>query len=199
LRIAPETDSGLFIETGKMRTTQNLMCSSSNRGENMADEMTKPPLACRVCGRGSCQEHKNVGTTIANSYAVKKQRPHFKQYHTKRWRDLADAMRRHNPICQHVDAATGVRCDQPSQMVHHIVDPKDDPSKFYDWRNLVALCNAHHSHSQGEDPNRIDRYFAPTLGAKLAGTEQPRQEHPRKSSVALSCDLKGLPDFSKRS
>ena len=122
--------------------------------------MNRPPTACR-CGVVNCKDesHRNVGKKISDSYAVKSQRPFFKEYHCKRWRDLRDSLLTHNPLCQVIEK--GVRCMRPASICHHLISPQQDYSKIYDWRNLVCICPHHHNDTEGEDPN-ANRSFSPT-------------------------------------
>lgn len=69
----------------------------------------------------------------------------------RRWKDpkngIAALMRSRNPICQYLDDRA-VQCRRASAVVHHLVDPKDTPTLFFDWSNLVAVCAEHHQGGQ---------------------------------------------------
>lgn len=65
-----------------------------------------------------------------------------------RWRKISTLVRSNNPICQFIDKATAQQCQRPSEIVHHLVDPKDAPEQFYDWAILVAVCAEHHQGGQ---------------------------------------------------
>lgn len=69
-------------------------------------------------------------------------------YNSANWRTKTQpVVLAHNPICQFIDE-TGVQCRQPSQAVHHLLDPKDAPELFLAWLNLVAVCFGHHAGGQ---------------------------------------------------
>ncbi|HET8923627.1 MAG TPA: hypothetical protein VFN26_11605 [Candidatus Acidoferrum sp.] len=61
-------------------------------------------------------------------------------------------MKRLNPICQRIewDSVTGQRgqCRRPSQVVHHLKDPKDAPALSFEAGNVVCLCVNHHPGGQ---------------------------------------------------
>ena len=69
-----------------------------------------------------------------------------------RWKDPVNGVsamaRKYNPLCQWVDPATGKQCTKPSEVVHHIVDWKDDANRFFDWANIVCTCEDHHQGGQ---------------------------------------------------
>jgi len=68
---------------------------------------------------------------------------------TYRWRNSVSPLARAlNPVCQWVNPADGKQCTKPSEVVHHLIDPKDAPEKFFDWSNLVCTCADHHQGGQ---------------------------------------------------
>ncbi len=70
-----------------------------------------------------------------------------------------------NPTCQAIDL-DGNQCQAPATEVHHLVDPKDDPGLFFDWKNVVAVCARHHAGGQrGETQGRK---YVPTNGLDVS-------------------------------
>jgi hypothetical protein len=67
-------------------------------------------------------------------------------YHqSPRWRRLASHARTLWPICcDPYNRHTGVTV--ATQSIHHITPIQADPSRAYDIRNLVGLCNKCHAH-----------------------------------------------------
>jgi len=131
-----------------------------------------PPTPCKECGRTTCDHRK---TKAKNTY----RRPLGDLYSTTRWqKETSPMIKRHNPFCQVIETATGIRCDRLSAVVHHLVDPKDNVTLFHDPSNLVAICKHHHGHWRGE-PENAPRWFAPTLGALIFGI-QASWPHPEK-------------------
>ncbi|AKF76284.1 MULTISPECIES: HNH endonuclease [Bacillus] len=68
----------------------------------------------------------------------------YKSTEWKRTRQLA--LMRDNYLCQHCLKA---HCFTPADMVHHIVEVKQDWSKRLDIKNLESLCNACHNKTHG--------------------------------------------------
>lgn len=75
------------------------------------------------------------------------------------WRHCSEKIRRDNPICQRIHF--GVRCQNPSVLVHHLQSPEDAPSLRMCPSNLVALCASCHDPSYAGDRGGID--YAPTI------------------------------------
>lgn len=68
----------------------------------------------------------------------------YKSTAWKRTRQLA--LIRGNYLCQH---CLKDHCFTPADMVHHIVEVKQDWSKRLDIKNLESLCNACHNKAHG--------------------------------------------------
>ncbi|MEC2307821.1 HNH endonuclease [Bacillus atrophaeus] len=68
----------------------------------------------------------------------------YKSTDWKRTRQLA--LIRDNYLCQH---CLKDHCFTPADMVHHIVEVKEDWAKRLDLDNLVSLCNACHNKVHG--------------------------------------------------
>jgi hypothetical protein len=84
-----------------------------------------------------------------------------KLYHTQRWERFSRLIRDKNPICQVVEA--GKQCREISKVVHHIKSPRQAPDLFLEPSNVVAICEAHHETSEGEDMANPHQYV-PTNG-----------------------------------
>jgi hypothetical protein len=119
-----------------------------------------PERHAHSCGTGGCSNAAPAGQAYCD--ACQKRRPptSFRGGsgaldnpfgNSRRWKDqdkgVSVLVRRRNPICQYLDA-DGVQCNHASAVVHHLVDPKDDPRLFFSWHNLVAVCTAHHQGGQ---------------------------------------------------
>ena len=87
---------------------------------------------------------------------------------TARWKHpvngVSALVRKYNPLCQWVNPATGKQCTQPSQVVHHLIDPKINPDVFFSWNNLVAVCKDHHSGGQVGDTQNYS--YCHTIGPR---------------------------------
>jgi hypothetical protein len=100
-------------------------------------------------------------------------------YKTVAWISVRDYVIRKNPICQHIDE-DGKRCDQASNVVHHLISPLDRWDLRADWSNLTAVCARHH---QGGQRGETQGYrYAPTYGPDPGyGCEQEIYIHEVKS------------------
>ena len=68
-----------------------------------------------------------------------------------KWGRMRKAYMRRQPWCE--------RCGLNADVVHHIVPRSVDPSRTYDWSNLMSLCNDCHDKEHGmgyHNPNRKD-------------------------------------------
>lgn len=85
-----------------------------------------------------------------------------KFYDSGRWRyHTSPLVRKCNPICQRI-LDGGIQCDQPSEVVHHLVDPTVNPKRAHDFANLVATCAKHHP---GGQPGETQGYtYCATIG-----------------------------------
>ena len=82
-----------------------------------------------------------------------------------RWKKpggVSDLMRQKNPQCQWCDRWTNSQCTRPSEVVHHLKDWKDAPELFFEWSNLVAVCENHHSGGQRGDTQAY--FYTNTIG-----------------------------------
>jgi hypothetical protein len=109
-------------------------------------------------------------------------------YDKRNWRDRTSKnVRAYNPICQRLHE-DGKQCEKPSNIVHHLIDPKDAPEKAHDWSILVATCTAHHAGGQRGE----------TQGARYCATIGPHTIHYHGIHVlpAWHDDYKPLPETS---
>lgn len=112
-----------------------------------------------ACANGTCPNSAPAGQSYCDTCAAqrKDQPPAPKDpviarlYQSRRWKDkdhgIAALVRSKNPLCQYLDDS-GHQCTHAATIVHHLIDPKDDPSRFFDWLNLVAVCSEHHQGGQ---------------------------------------------------
>lgn len=125
------------------------------------------------CAQPGCSHAAPAGQPYCDSCQAKRPAteerapsPVAKLYQTRRWKDatngVAALVRVKNPTCQFIDER-GVQCTHASAVVHHLVDPKDNPTLFFDWQNLVAVCVGHH---QGGQRGETQGYrYCHTMGA----------------------------------
>jgi hypothetical protein len=155
-------DSGHHSLGAEKRT-----CSSSNASSRLTN-MPERPL--HSCAQPGCSNAAPGGQPYCVSCTANRppetrfrryQSEILKLYNSRRWKvETSPIVRSCNPVCQYLDE-TGKQCHKPSRVVHHLVDPKDDISLFYDWTNLVAICDEHHGNMQGETHCRR---FCHTMG-----------------------------------
>ena len=118
-----------------------------------------PNMPPHSCNTPNCLTPAPFGQSYcANCQAKNAAKPttrqrgsHSKLYDQGRWKNpisgTSALMRRRNPICQYIDDF-GVQCTHISDLVHHLVDPRDNLELFHDWSNLVAICTEHHHGGQ---------------------------------------------------
>lgn len=64
-----------------------------------------------------------------------------KLYNLSAWRrahGFRAALLVQNPICQRIQF--GQQCQRAATVVHHLIDPAVDPTRFFDSQNVVCLC-----------------------------------------------------------
>ena len=75
--------------------------------------------------------------------ATRTDKEHMKQYNTKKWKvTRADVKKRDKGLCQLCLHNKKIKA---IDLVHHIVESKDDNSLFYVMSNLISLCSDCHS------------------------------------------------------
>lgn len=114
-------------------------------------------------GQAFCESHRDVPKQRAAEYEKYGRDPEIKKlYNCARWRTTTGLVRQKNPICQRIHD-DGKQCTRPSALTHHLVDPKVDITKFYDWSNLVAVCDE--CHAGGQQGETQGHRYTSTLGA----------------------------------
>lgn len=97
-------------------------------------------------------------------YKQRENEPERALYRTRSWIRLSKLIRILNPVCQNI-RRDGLyfdeQCHNASTLVHHRVSPRQDPKLFFEPTNLVALCDACHTDSEG-DPKGV-KYVATNL------------------------------------
>jgi 5-methylcytosine-specific restriction enzyme A len=140
----------------------------------------RPHTICRQPGCGKyvqgdyCPEHlkDNAVKQYDHARASDKTR---KLYYTARYRRFRDFLQGRNPICQKIN--NGVRCNRPSSVLHHLVDP-DAPgglALFLTASNAVMLCPSCHPGGEAGTPNwKVNVDYVPTYaGYAMLGQTNP--------------------------
>jgi hypothetical protein len=133
---------------------------------------TTPPKACNVCKLGICECAKQVAQQppVALRWQPKTNATD-RRYDTQAWRKFSRLLRDLNPVCLVIDEHG--RCNRPSKVVHHLVSPHVDGSKFLSPANNVPICEFHHTPDEGEAADS-HRSFAPTKW--IMGAEYPHEK-----------------------
>ena len=116
--------------------------------------MFAAPTVCRHSGcrapnvRGSrfCEAHQENNSVLE----ARRNRPRDaidRLYGTIRWLRFRDLILRHRPICQKL--VRGQQCSNPARIIHHLISPRVDISKFVDPKNVLALCETCHTPEEG--------------------------------------------------
>jgi len=91
-------------------------------------------------------------------------------YKRAEWTKLRALCKSLNGRCQYI-GLDGEQCTQPSRIAHHLISPRVNPSRVYDWQNLVMVCESHHPDEAGE-PLDTPATYAITIGI-LGATFDP--------------------------
>ena len=91
----------------------------------------------------------------------------MKRYHTTAWLKLSKLVRDLNPMCQRIRrdglySDKGEPCRNPSTLVHHIISPRQDETRFLRLENLLALCSECHPPTEGSPNWREGIDYIPT-------------------------------------
>ena len=83
--------------------------------------------------------------------------PVMRRYHSTAWLKLSRMVRDLNPMCQRIRRDglyndKGEPCRNPSTLVHHLISPRTDPTRFLRLENVLALCAECHPPTEGS-PN----------------------------------------------
>ena len=125
--------------------------------------MLRPPTACRKCGKAAesgsickaCEPKHKEDVRAKEKY--RNEDPDNARYHRPEWIKLSRILKDMNPICQRIES-NGLQCRYPSQISHHLISPKVNPTLFLNASNLVAICRFHHSDTPGEVASDCNRY-----------------------------------------
>jgi hypothetical protein len=131
-----------------------------------------PYLMPVSCTHGGCNKTSVVGTSLCPEHTPDKREERnaadrfryntgkVRQYYgTTEWKKLSEVVKRRNPICQAIE--NNVQCQHRSELVHHLISPNVNFELRNKEENLVAICNQHHSNSEGDS----GKYqYAPTIG-----------------------------------
>ena len=116
----------------------------------------------RLCMRPRCGEYATEGAYCASHKPAEQRtdRPLEHLYRRKQWLKLfRPRFMNCNAICQRI--VDGVRCTTPTHQLHHLIEPKT-PEMFFNARNIVGLCDAHHFPAKGT-PSWIEgKDYSPT-------------------------------------
>jgi 5-methylcytosine-specific restriction endonuclease McrA len=145
--------------------------------------MWRCPTSCAIAGcrqptaRGSrwCPAHREEGERLQRE-AIEAQREHSREndkerykndstrklYGAARWERFRQAVIRQNPICQRLLRFGQGQCHNPAVLVHHLVSPRVDVSKFLDTQNVVCLCEHCHPTGEGTPLWRAGLDYVPT-------------------------------------
>lgn len=63
-------------------------------------------------------------------------------YQSPAWKRLRAAYIAAHPLCAECEA---IGRTTPANIIDHVVEMEDDPSKALDWDNLRGLCTSHHN------------------------------------------------------
>lgn len=100
----------------------------------------------------------SVSDSVPTARRERKELSHIdRMYHLAAWKRCRDTVMAMNPICQCLNLE-GEQCRDAAVICHHIVSPYADATRFFDWRNLVAVCRTHHPNTEGEDLKHPNRY-----------------------------------------
>jgi hypothetical protein len=110
---------------------------------------------------GYCPEHKTDNATTEYNHERKKD-PIDRQYGTVRWLNFRRMIITSNWLCQRLKS--GLRCDRPSSVVHHLKSPRLYPDLMFVPSNVVALCPRCHPGGEVGTPDwREGKDFVKTI------------------------------------
>lgn len=116
-----------------------------------------------VDGSSYCELHKDFQKQERTVYDKFRNRTSEdrKFYNSSLWKNLSAAVRRNNILCQAIE--NGAQCNSFSEVVHHLISPKENWELRIAETNLVAICKHHHNHSMGDSG---DFQYVPTIGCQ---------------------------------
>lgn len=98
--------------------------------------------------RGShfCEAHQETNSVLD----ARRNRPRDevdRMYGTVRWLRFRELILHRRPMCQKI--VRGQPCRNPAHVIHHLISPRVDISKFIDPENVLALCDTCHTPEEG--------------------------------------------------
>lgn len=137
--------------------------------------MLRAPVACPDCGQPSlrgeryCEKHleANVAATARREANTLRNRHDSVGgiYDRQPWPGFQARMIRNNVICQRLQ--DGVQCRNKSKVVHHLISPRQDMSRFVDPTNVVCLCAHCHPPTEGTPHWKVNVDFVPTVAPSI--------------------------------
>ena len=121
---------------------------------------------------GWCEKHRTNNSFLRNraerSAASKRNDPVWKLYGPP-WTRFKQAFFGHgNSICQRI--VDGQRCGRATEILHHLISPKQRPDLMYTPTNVVGVCRQHHPPTEGEPKenlDRLDEIYVPTIWREI--------------------------------
>jgi hypothetical protein len=92
-----------------------------------------------------CPQHVSNNQVKEYDRTRGKYDPNRKLYWSARYRRFRELLLVRNPVCQRI--VNGMRCKNPSGVLHHLIDPTVAPQLFLTASNAVMLCE--HCHPGG--------------------------------------------------
>jgi hypothetical protein len=114
--------------------------------------MLSAPKPCRLCKKAS-EQGKDLCADCAKlpkAATSQSTRVHDEVdllYGRVRWLTFREFILHRRPMCQRL--VKGAECRNPARIVHHLISPRVDMSKFVDADNVLALCEMCHTPEEG--------------------------------------------------
>ncbi len=133
-----------------------------------------PERMPRICRQPGCNERTRdrsgfCAAHATSNYAVDARKrldrerakdPIWKLYNCAAWDRFRKAFTACNPMCQKIK--DGMQCRYPTEIVHHLISPRQDPSKMYTFSNCAGLCHQCHPPDEGTPDWIPGRDYVPT-------------------------------------
>jgi 5-methylcytosine-specific restriction protein A len=138
----------------------------------MGDRANRPcahPGCPRTQQENYCEAHRETNNRTEWYRMRGALNPLRKLYETTAYRRFQAMMRAFNPICQKL--VNGVQCTRASKILHHVIPPEVDQSKFLAYTNVIMLCEHHHPNTTGEPdprPETLAKLYVPTYWRLLS-------------------------------
>jgi hypothetical protein len=133
--------------------------------------MLAAPKPCRECGKASeqgrlfCKDHAAKHESFDSQHRRKHDDVDL-LYGRVRWINFREFILHRRPLCQKI--IKGTPCRNPSRIIHHLISPRVDISKFVDPDNVLALCETCHTPEEGTP------YWRPGIDYAYIPTDPPR-------------------------